>query len=105
MKAVRDLSGLPRHTFKMGADWKAGQGWTLGADMRALSDLTSQGNEDGWVANAGVGGYALVDLRATWQAGSWELYARVGNLFGRRYETFGAVARDMFPDGHLVTPS
>ena len=99
------IAGLPRHTFKLGADWKAGQGWTLGADLRALSGITSQGNEDGQVVNAGVGGYALVDLRAAWQAGGWELYARIGNLFGRRYETFGAVARDMFPDGHLATPS
>ena len=99
------IAGLPRHTFKMGAGWKAGRGWTLGADVRALSGLASQGNEDGKVANAEVGGYALVDLRAAWQAGGWELYARIGNLFGRRYETFGAVARDMFPDGHLVTPS
>lgn len=50
-------------------------------------------------------GHVLVSLRASYRpAPGWELFTRVNNLFDRRYETFGAVARDLFPQGGLLEP-
>jgi outer membrane receptor protein involved in Fe transport len=52
-----------------------------------------------------VRGHVLVSLRASYRpAAGWELFARVNNLFDRRYESFGAVAPDLFPGGRQLKP-
>jgi outer membrane receptor for Fe3+-dicitrate len=110
------LAGLPRHTFKLGLDWKACAALTLGADISAVSDMASQGNEDGLRADTQPGstpqyadwrirGHALLGLHASYQVRGWELYARVNNAANRRYETYGALATDMFPNGQLLQPA
>jgi outer membrane receptor protein involved in Fe transport len=110
------IAGLPRHTVKLGLDWDLQPGLVLGADLQALSHAPVQGNEDGLIADAAEGeearradwsvrGYALVNLHARWRfLPGWELFARVNNVFDRRYESFGALATDMFPDGQLLQP-
>ncbi|KQQ92422.1 TonB-dependent receptor [Massilia sp. Leaf139] len=110
------IAGLPRHTLKLGLDWEARPGLVLGADMQAVSHAAVQGNEDGLIADAedgeearradwSVRGHAVVNLHASWRpAPGWELFARVNNLFDRRYESFGAIAVDMFPEGRLLQP-
>ncbi|MFC0134443.1 TonB-dependent receptor [Massilia eurypsychrophila] len=110
------LAGLPRHTFKLGLDWKWRSVWTFGADAQAISSLVTQGNEDGLVADPEEGaatkkadwrirGYALLNLRASYRLGRhWELFARINNVANRRYETYGAVATDLFPNGRQLRP-
>lgn len=110
------IAGLPRHTAKLALDWTGPGGLELGADLQAVSSLVTQGNEDGLVADAEPGeeaergdwrvrGYALLNLRASLRTGSgWEFFARVTNVLGRRYETFGAVAPDLFPAGDQIKP-
>jgi outer membrane receptor protein involved in Fe transport len=113
------MAGLPRHSGKLSLDWAPDPAVTIGADLHAVSSLVTQGNEDGLIEDAEPGdtanaahradrrvrGYMLLGLRAGYRpGGNWELYARVTNVFDRRYETFGAVARDMFPDGRLLAP-
>jgi len=110
------LAGLPRHSGKVSLDWDATPQLRFGADLQASSSLLSQGNEDGLIedleegeeperADWRVRGYALVNLRASYRpAPKWELFARVSNVFDRRYETFGAVAPDLFPNGRQLRP-
>jgi outer membrane receptor protein involved in Fe transport len=107
------IAGLPRHTLKLGLDWDLQPGLVLGGDLQALSHVPLQGNEDGLIgdeeearrADWSVRGYLLVNLHARWRpAPAWEVFARVSNLFDRRYETFGALATDMFPEGQLLQP-
>ncbi|HEX8603253.1 MAG TPA: TonB-dependent receptor [Pseudoduganella sp.] len=105
------LAGLPRHTLKLGTDWTPAAGWTVGADVLAVSNLLTQGNEDGLTedpedgeapqrADWRIRGHALLHLRASWRpAPGWELFARVNNVLDRRYETYGTVAKDVFPGG------
>ncbi|MYN20496.1 TonB-dependent receptor [Rugamonas sp. FT107W] len=100
------LAGLPRNTLKLGLEWSAMRHWSIGADLTALSDMATQGNEDGKAAPVSadwrVRGYVLASLHASYRPDSkWEWYLRVNNAFDRRYETFGAVAADMFPNGAL----
>ncbi len=105
------IAGLPAHTLKLGADWKVSAALTVGADAQATSSLLTQGNEDGLTSDAQpqrtdwrVRGHALLNLRASWEpAPRWDLYAKVNNLFDRRYGTYGAVARNLFPkDGETA---
>jgi outer membrane receptor protein involved in Fe transport len=110
------MAGLPRHTLKLGLDWKATPQVTLGGDMVALSSLVSQGNEDGLRedpepgeaaqrADLGVRGHALFHLRGSYRPSKQlEFFARINNVFDRRYETYGAVAQDLFPNGRLIQP-
>ena len=110
------LAGLPRHSGKLTLDWKAGPRMDVGLDLQAASSLVTQGNEDGLVEDAEPGaeperadwrvrGQVLVGARARFRpAPGWELFARVNNLFDRRYETYGAVAPDLFPGGKLLKP-
>lgn len=110
------IAGLPRHTVKLGLDWSSAPGLELGANLHAVSSLVTQGNEDGLIADAEPGeqaergdwrvpGYALLNLRASFRAGTqWEFFARIANVLDRRYETFGAVAPDLFPAGGQLKP-
>lgn len=99
------IAGLPRHTFKVGLDWKPWPGLNLGADAQATSNLVTQGNEDGFHPGWNVRGYALLSLRATYRLDPhWELFARITNVANRRYESYGAVAHDLFPHGRQAQP-
>ncbi|PPT39462.1 TonB-dependent receptor [Xanthomonas arboricola] len=110
------IAALPRHNLKLGVEWQR-DALTLGAGVRAVSGRVASGNEDGQVDNAedgepaparidiGTAGYALVDLQARWQVSArLSLFARVDNVFNRRYATYAAVAEDVFPEGELARP-
>jgi outer membrane receptor protein involved in Fe transport len=110
------LAGLPRQSGKLALDWNPNAQWTLGAELHGVSSLVSQGNEDGLTedpeadeptqrADWRVRGHVLLGLRASYRpAPGWELFARVGNVLDRRYETYGAVAPDLFPNGRMIKP-
>jgi outer membrane receptor protein involved in Fe transport len=110
------IAGLPHHTLKLNLDWRAAPSLDLGADVVALSDLLTQGNEDGLRADPMEGqppayadwrirGYVLLTLRASYRPDQhWEWFARINNAANRRYETYGAVALDLFPNGRLLRP-
>ncbi|HJV85050.1 MAG TPA: TonB-dependent receptor [Noviherbaspirillum sp.] len=109
------IAGLPRHTLKLGIDWNATHKLTIGSSMLAVSSMATQGNEDGMrtdttsgtpvAADWRIRGHAIFNLHASYQKNrQWELFARVSNLFNRRYETYGVLAQDMFPNGSLVQP-
>lgn len=112
------MAGLPRHSGRLSLDWQLRPELSIGADLHAVSSLVTQGNEDGLTedadddddaagqrANWRVQGYMLLGLRASYRpADKWEVFARVSNVFNRRYETFGAVAPDLFPHGRLLAP-
>ncbi len=100
------IAGLPRHMLKLGADWKLAQGFSIGADVQALSSRGTAGNEDGLLEDGGedpvrfdLGGYALLNLRAAYKPPTMqglEFFARVSNATNRRYGTFGALAETVF---------
>jgi outer membrane receptor protein involved in Fe transport len=91
------LAGLPRHTFKLGAEWLATDALTLGATLHAASHMALMGNEDGARPGWRVAGHTLLGLHASYRPNEkWEWQLRVNNAANRRYETFGAVAADLF---------
>ena len=110
------LAGLPRHSGKLALDWSASAALNVGVDLHAASSLVTQGNEDGLIDDAEAGqapsrsdwrvaGHALLTLRASYQpAPAWEFYACISNVFDRRYESFGALAPDLFPGGRQIKP-
>lgn len=110
------IAGLPKHTLKLGMDWKLTPQWSLGGDIVAVSSLVTQGNEDGLLedpepgapletGNAKINGYALLHLRASYKpTRQLEFFVRLNNALNREYETYGVLAENFFPDGELVQP-
>ncbi|NML15685.1 TonB-dependent receptor [Azohydromonas caseinilytica] len=103
------IAALPRHTLKLGVDWRAQPALTLGADLQASSRRVTAGNEDGRISDGGavadlsLPGHAVLNLRLNWrgaQAGDdtpgWELMARVNNVLDRRYENFATLGASVF---------
>ncbi|KDP89311.1 TonB-dependent receptor [Cupriavidus sp. SK-3] len=104
------MAGVPLHSFKLGVDWRATETVTLGGSMIVSSSRPVAGNEDGALTAqdprlASTAGFALFNLRASWQVDPrWQLYARVDNIFDRRYETYGQAGLSVFPGGTLLQP-
>ncbi len=103
------IAGLPKSTLKLGADWRVAPGWSVGGDVQAVSRRGTAGNEDGRIedgedtrADLSLPGHAVVNLRASWrpealpQQRGWEFYAKVNNVFDRKYESFAALAGTAF---------
>jgi outer membrane receptor protein involved in Fe transport len=102
IKSGDRIAGLPEHTIKLNADWHAAPKWMVGGTVIATSSLVTQGNEDGKVAetisaNAKVDGYFLLNLHANYEVTKGlDYFARLNNVFDRRYETYGLMANSMF---------
>ncbi len=96
------IAGLPQHTLRFGADWRAQPQLTIGGNILATSSLVTQGNEDGGISEDGTGdasvkGYFLLNLHANYEASKGlDYFARINNVFDRRYETYGMIAASGF---------
>jgi outer membrane receptor protein involved in Fe transport len=107
------LPGLPEHSLKLGLTWRAADWLRLGGDIQAFSGQYARGNENnahrtGTVTDAfgnvrtfdGPGktaGYAILNLKAEADLGrGWQAFARVNNVFDKRYATAAALAENPF---------
>ena len=107
------IAGLPEHTLRINADWRATPKMTIGGSVLATSSLTTQGNEDGLIGpdnsdvtavNAKIKGYTLLNLHANYEASKGlDYFARINNVFDTRFETYGMMAASMFDaNGSLI---
>ncbi len=100
------IAGLPDHTLKLNADWRAAPKLVVGGTVVATSSLVSQGNEDGLIGpenddvtavDAKVKGYVLLNLHANYEAAKGlDYFARINNVFDSRFESYGMMALSMF---------
>lgn len=108
------LPGLPAHGLKFNVDWRVTSAWTLGAQFRAYSGQNVRGNENGlhqpdgdeFSGSGRVGGFALLDLTTRHKLGrNVELFAKVANVFDRRYATGGQLGHNAFDaNGAVASP-
>ena len=102
------LPGLPRNAFKIGADYALTPKLTIGGDMMVNSSQYYRGDEANLLQP--LGGFAVVNLRAVYRVMPHvSLFARVQNLFDRRYSDFGVIGNasgvlPQFTDPRLVSP-
>jgi outer membrane receptor protein involved in Fe transport len=108
---------IPRHTGRLILDYALGERWNIGGNIVAVSGSYLHGNENnanqagasnaagsrilgsGWIP-----GYAVVNLQTTFRVSDHaELFARLANLFDRRYATAGFLTGNAFaPDGSFI---
>lgn len=110
------LPGLPEHSLKLGVIWRATDQFRLGGDVQAFSGQYLRGNENnqhqsGTFTDAfgnvrsfegpgKTGAYAVLNLNAEAKlGGGWQAFAKVNNVFDRRYATAGTLATNPFVGG------
>ncbi|MDP1613273.1 MAG: TonB-dependent receptor [Sulfuritalea sp.] len=114
VQAGNRIPGIPLHSLKLGADWRASPDWTLSADLVAYSNQYLRGNENnahqpGTTSDILGGGprsflgagtapaYAVLNLAARVRLDKrWHVSARLNNVFDRHYATAGALAENPF---------
>jgi outer membrane receptor protein involved in Fe transport len=108
------IPGIPLHNFKLNVITRPAARWTLNTTLTAHSGQYVRGNEnnahrpDGAFSGSGkIGGYALVDLLASYDLGSrWQLFAKIANVFDRDYASAGQLGRSSFDaQGRFVADS
>jgi len=91
------IPGIPRHQFKLRADYAFTPKFLAGVSVQAFSDTYARGDENNQDINGTVPGYAVVNLDAAYQ---WDdrlqFWARINNLFDEDYESFGVLGANFF---------
>jgi outer membrane receptor protein involved in Fe transport len=107
------LAGIPKHQFKLRAQYEVIPTWTVGANLVAFSSRYMHGNEnnkhqansaacdvDGDEIPCGKGktsGYTIVNLDTQYNVGSgWKIFAKAINVFDKDYETTGRLGASHF---------
>ena len=110
------LAGIPKHQFKLRAQYEVIPSWTVGANLVAFSSRYMHGNEnnkhqansaacdvnsgDGDEIPCGKGktaGYTIVNLDTQYNVGSgWKVFAKAINIFDKDYETTGRLGMSHF---------
>ncbi len=96
------IAGLPKHTIRIGVDWRVDPKLVIGGTVVATSSIVTQGNEDGLIGdgekvNASVKGYSVLNMHANYEASKGlDYFARINNVFDTRFETYGLMALNMF---------
>jgi iron complex outermembrane recepter protein len=107
------IPGIPRHSFKLAADYDLTDAWTVGANVIAYSSQFVRGNENNehragtftdnfgetrtFLNSGKAAGYAIVNVNTRYRfAQNWELFARIDNLFDKEYFNGGALGENTF---------
>lgn len=87
------IPGIPKMNIKAGADWMLNDAFSIGAEVNHFSARYLRGDETNHLDP--IPGYAVVNLNLRYRL--WrhvELFGRIENLLGDRYETFGIIGED-----------
>ena len=91
------IPGIPQHSLKLRLQHDFGDRAALGANVLYSSSIFARGDENNQDANGRVPGYAVVNLDGRYSvAKGWDLFARVVNLFDRRYANIGVLGQNFF---------
>lgn len=87
------IPGIPRHQFKLNADYTLRAGLSLGMDLINNDDQIIRGDESNQMD--AVSGYTVVNLRARYvYSDRLEVFAKIDNVFDREFETFGLLGEN-----------
>lgn len=103
------IPGIPRNQLDAGVDFRVTERVTIGADASYRSGVVLRGDEANLLDR--TGDFVVVNLRGEFRASdSVRLFARIENLFDRRYETFGLLGEpdevlEDFEDPRFLGPA
>ena len=88
---------IPRHALKVRGELNLTAPWRIAANLQIASQQYARGDENNLDANGRVPGYALLNIDTRYQiTAKLQLFARVDNVFNRRYANFGVLGHNVF---------
>jgi iron complex outermembrane recepter protein len=91
------IPGIPKHNFKLRLDYAINERLSFGANLNAASSQYARGDENNLDRNGQVPGYAVLHLDGRLRIGRhWLLFAKLNNVFDKRYQNFGLLGRNFF---------
>ena len=105
------IPGIPRHHLNAFANYELTDRFGVSANIVAVSRQFARGNDnnrhqaDGvnFLGPGEIAGYALLNLNSVWKLEkNLQLFAKINNVFDRRYATAGALRQNFFPGGGLA---
>jgi outer membrane receptor protein involved in Fe transport len=98
------MPGIPRHALTLAAEYAFAPGWSIGGNLRAYSARYAAGDENNRDVHGQVPGYTVADLDLHYRpTPRLSFFARVENLFDRRYFASGQLSDNVFDaPGRLI---
>jgi iron complex outermembrane recepter protein len=100
VRSGNQIPGIPRHSLKLRADWAFVPGapnWRVVGQWQGASGVFARGDESNQDSNGRVPGYGVFNLQLHGElATGWQFFARVDNIFNRRYANFGVLGQNVF---------
>ena len=91
------IPGIARQTLKMRVGYDITPSWSVGSNILIAAGQFARGDENNQDINGKVPGYAVVNLDTHYSVSdNWKLFAKVNNLFDKKYETFGVLGNNIF---------
>jgi outer membrane receptor protein involved in Fe transport len=91
------IPGIPKHNFKVRADYAFTPKLSAGANFIYASDQYARGDENNQDDNGKVPDYFVVNVDARYRVtDKLQVFGRVTNLFDTEYETFGVLGENFF---------
>ncbi|MBT7952675.1 MAG: TonB-dependent receptor [Gammaproteobacteria bacterium] len=93
VRAGDRIPGLPKHNFKIGADYYFNEKVSLGVDLSYNSNQVIRGDESNQIDK--LNGYSITNLRGRYRFNEHlEFFARINNVFDKDYESFGLLGEE-----------
>jgi iron complex outermembrane receptor protein len=91
------IPGIPADSAKLRADYELGDSFSIGGSVVYASSQFARGDENNQDSHGRLPSYTVVDLDARYLATKdVEIFARIANLFDRRYQNFGVLGSNVF---------
>jgi outer membrane receptor protein involved in Fe transport len=107
------IPGIPRHHLNAAANYDLTEKITVGAGAVAVSRQFVRGNDNNrhqpdavnFLGPGEIAGYAIFNLNLDYKLDrGLRAFAKLSNVFDRRYATAGALRQNFFPGGNLAAP-
>ena len=94
------LPNIPENLFKVRADYAATDMWSLGANLIYSSGMFLRGDENNQDVHGKSSAYYVLNFDTRYRLSrNWMVFARVNNVFNKKYENFGILGENFFPGG------
>jgi iron complex outermembrane receptor protein len=97
VNAGNHIPGIPRHSLKLRAQYDWPERASVGVSVIHDSPVFARGDENNQDVNGPVPGYTIVNLDGRYAvARGVEVFARISNLFDRKYANMGVLGENFF---------
>ncbi|MFO1319775.1 MAG: TonB-dependent receptor [Burkholderiales bacterium] len=94
------VPNIPENSFKLRMDFAATPALSVGGNVVYNGSMYARGDENNQDSHGKTRAYTVLNMDAVYRFDSnWKLFARVNNVFNRKYENFAILGQNFFPGG------